>query len=197
MTLRKMLPLTHLAVALATSLAVTASQAVEFKLSGATADTWTYTLTYNPLDNYAIPGLATEATIRLTGLAGVVSATGPVATDFVPDAPHLDGINLNWTAQVLNGGTEVVWTHVGPGTGNFDVDKHVFGFSVFAPGATSGAASLQTTGFSTDVTYGSLPRDIQGQVMGPTAAVPEPESWALALIGVATAGGMLRRRRQA
>ncbi|HEX5311086.1 PEP-CTERM sorting domain-containing protein [Aquabacterium sp.] len=197
MTLRKSLPLTRLAVALAASLAVNASQAVEFTLSGATADTWTYTLTYNPLDNYAIPGLATEATIRLTGLAGVVSATGPVSTDFVPDAPFLDTINLNWTAQVLNGGTEVLWTHVGPGTGNFDVDKHVFGFSVFAPGATAGAATFQTTGFSTDVSFGSLSRDVRGQVVGPTAAVPEPESWALALIGVATVGGVLRRRRQA
>lgn len=183
------------AVATAATLCAAPAHAVQFTLSSSTADTWTYTLTYNPLDNYAIPGVATEATVRLTGLSGVVSATGPTSTDYAPAIPVLDAINLAWTAQVLSGGTEVLWTHVGPGTGNFGEDKHVFGFSVHAPGALSGAATFQTTGFSTDTTSGLLPRDVRGTVMGPTA-VPEAESWAMMLAGVVTVGALLRRRRR-
>src|SRR5687768_16437392 len=98
------------------------SQAVEFTLSSVTADTWTYTLTYNALDNYAV--LGGNATLTLTGLQGVTAASGPSSTDFNPGSfIHL--VNLNWTAEVLAGGTEVVWTHVGSGTGNFPFDKHV------------------------------------------------------------------------
>ncbi len=58
------------------------------------------------------------------------------------------------------------------------------------------AASFYTTGFSTDTNFGLLPRDVQGRVFGPTAAVPEPESWALTLVGMATVAGAMRRRRQ-
>lgn len=171
------------------------AQAVQFTLSGNTADTWTYTLTYNPLDNYAITGVATQATLTLSGLSGVTGATGPSSTDFTPTGDLLDTVNKAWTAQVLNGGTEVVWTHIGPGTGNFDVDKHVFGFTVTAPGATTGVASFVTTGFSTDTSNGLIPRDITTQVAGPTA-VPEPESLALILAGLVTVGGLARRARQ-
>lgn len=181
------------AMALAIGLASLApAHAVQFTLSGQSASTWTYTLTYDPLDNYAVNGAPETATIRLTGLSGVTSATGPTSTDFAE--AFLDTINLNWSAAVLNGGTEVLWTHVGPGTGNFPDAKHVFGFSVTAPGATSGDVLFSTTGFSTDISNGYLPRDVRGVVSGP-AAVPEPETWALLLAGLAVMGGVMRKQR--
>jgi len=103
-------------------------------------------------------------------------------------------INRNWTPSVLNGGTEVVWTHVGPGTGNFPDAKHAYGFSVVAPGVSSGVVQVSTVRFTTDTTNGYLPRDISTTVAGP---VPEPEAWALMLAGVAVVGGLARRQRKA
>lgn len=166
------------------------AHAVSFTLDAQSGDTWTYTLTYYPWDNYAIPELAGEAKVRLTGLSGVVSASGPTSTSY--SNPILSAINLAWTAEVLAGGTEVVWTHVGPGTGNFDVPMHVFGFSVTAPGQVSGSVRYATTGFSTDVDRGLEGRDVVGAVVGP---VPEPSTWALALAGAGLVGWASRRRR--
>ena len=178
------------------------SHAVEFTLSGVTGDTWTYSLTYNAFDNYAIGGAPNTATLSLSGLQGVTAASGPTSTDFGPTGGFLDLINLNWTAEVLGGGTEVVWTHIGSGTGNFGIDKHVFGFSVTAPGGIAGMASFVTTGFSTNFpSRFPIPedRDISIQVEGPIAtAIPEPGTWALFLAGlVAVVGFSRRNRRQA
>ncbi|MFT3855998.1 MAG: hypothetical protein QM742_00245 [Aquabacterium sp.] len=180
------------ALALAGLLTGGSAQALQFTLSDQSADTWTYTLTYDPLDNYAVHGAPESATIRLTGLAGVTQATGPTSTDYTE--AFLDQLNRNWTAQILNGGTEVLWTHLGPGTGNFNEAKHVFGFSVVAPGMASGAARVSTTGFTTDVDRGYQPIDIDVAVAAP---VPEPQGWALMMAGVVVVGSMWRRVRKA
>lgn len=168
------------------------SHAVQFTLSDQTADTWTYTLTYDPQDNYAVNGAPETATIRLSGLTGVTAASGPTSTDY--EDTWLDQVNRNWTPSVLNGGTEVVWTHIGAGTGNFPDAKHVYGFSVVAPGASSGVVQVATTGFTTDYSNGYLPRDISTTVAGP---VPEPATLAMMLAGVAVVGGLARRQRKA
>jgi hypothetical protein len=183
----------RLGTALAASLlwAAAPAQAVQFTLSTQAADTWTYTLTYDPMDNYAVHGLTETATIRLTGLSGVTSASGPTSTDF--DDSWLSNLNMAWTPTVLNGGTEVLWSHIGPGTGNFSEAKHVYGFTVTAPGAVNGTVGVATTMFTTDVTSGYLPRDISASVAGP---VPEPEAVALTLAGLAVVAGALRRQRK-
>ena len=172
------------------------SQAVEFTGSQTASGTWTYNLTYNPLDNYSVFPEATQSsnltTITLTGLFGVTGASGPSSTTF---EPWLNTLNLNWSAEVLNGGTAVRWTHVGPGTGNFDVNQYVYGFRVFATGAANGWASVATDGFSTDTNNGGFDRDITGRVLGPVAAVPEPETWALLMAGLGLMGGIARRRK--
>ena len=97
---------------------------------------------------------------------------------------------------MLGGGTEVVWTHVGSGTGNFGEDKHVFGFTVTAPGASTGIASFVTTGFSTDISNGTIDRNISIQVEGPVGVVPEPEIFALMIGGLGALGWVGRRRRK-
>ncbi len=168
------------------------AHALQFTLSAQSGDTWTYTLTYDPLDNYAIPGLASTATIRLTGLSGVTSAGLPTSTDF--DDAWISNLNKAWSPTVLDGGTAVEWTHIGPGTGNFDVPKHVFGFTVTAPGAVTGTAHVVTNGFSTDIDRGAFDRDISAAVAGP---VPEPESLALALGGLGVVGAFAWRRQRA
>ena len=172
------------------------SQAVEFTGSQTASGTWTYNLTYNPLDNYSVFPEATQSsnltTITLTGLFGVTGASGPSSTTF---EPWLNTLNLNWSAEVLNGGTAVRWTHVGPGTGNFGINQYVYGFQVFAAGAVSGWASVATDGFSTDTNNGGFDRDITGRVLGPVAAVPEPETWALLMAGLGLMGGIARRRK--
>ena len=43
---------------------------------------WVYTLTYDPFDNYAVcPAPGDVATITLSGLSGIVSATASTSTD--------------------------------------------------------------------------------------------------------------------
>ena len=121
---------------------------------------------------------------------------GPSSTDYAPAGGFLDLVNLDWTAQVLGGGTEVVWTHVDGGTGNFGEDKHVFGFTVTAPGASTGIASFATTGFSTDTSNGSVDRNITIQAEGPVGAVPEPAIYALMIGGLGVLGWVGRRRRK-
>jgi hypothetical protein len=88
----------------------------------------------------------------------------------------LDLLNKAWTAQVLNSGTTVVWTHVGGGTGNFGSAKHAFGFSITSNSA-NGTASFSTSGFARDAGVGgNNTLDISGSVAGPSAtpAAPTP-----------------------
>jgi hypothetical protein len=184
----------HIAVAAGALLLAAHAGAVQFALSSSSGDTWTYTLTYNPEDNYAIT--VPTATVTLSGLQGVTAATGPTSTDFAPPGGFLDMLNLDWTPQVLNGGTEVVWTHVGGGTGNFGSDMHVFGFSVTAPGEVTGSAAFATTGFSTDIPN-PVDRDVSGVVDGPVAGVPEPETWAMLAAGLLLVGRFAQRRSAA
>jgi len=145
---------------------------------------WSYTLTFAPLDNYSI--FQSDTTITLTGLFGVTSAGGPTSTDF--PSTFIDSINKNWTANVLNGGTEVQWTHHGPGTGNFGSEQHVFGFLVFASGASDGLVSLTTSGFSRDVSNplpgGGFNLDVTGQVAGPVGVPDSGSSLTLLALGI-------------
>jgi hypothetical protein len=150
--------------------------AVSFTNTQAGPNTWVYTLTFAPEDNYSVTQPST--TITLTGLAGVTSATGPTSTDFPNGNPAV--INLSWTAQVVNGGTTVVWTHAGGGTGNFNSVQHVYGFSITAE-APNGTAALATNGFSRDINYplpgGGFGLDIIGNAVGPanTTSVVLPQ----------------------
>jgi hypothetical protein len=154
-----------------------ASEAVSFALSSVGDGIWTYTLTYDSLDNYSI--FQPSTTITLNGLSGVTAAFGPTATDFDPPGGDLDTLNLAWTPAVLDGGTAVSWTHDGPGTGNFPEAKHVFGFTIAAPGGQTAPVTLMTDGFSRDTTFplpdGSFDLDISTEALGPVAGVvPEP-----------------------
>jgi hypothetical protein len=150
--------------------------AVSFTNTQAGPNTWVYTLTFAPEDNYSVTQGTT--TITMNGLVGVTAATGPTSTDF-PSGPA-NTTNLAWTAQVTNGGTTVVWTHTGGGTGNFSTTQHAFGFSITSTGP-NGTASLVTSGFSRDIPFplpgGGLDLDITGNVVGPatTTAVVLPQ----------------------
>ncbi|MEO8628481.1 MAG: PEP-CTERM sorting domain-containing protein [Betaproteobacteria bacterium] len=170
------------------------SQAVLLTGSQTSANEWTYDVTIQPLDNYSIFPVATDdtnlTTITVTGLYGVTAAFGPVSTDFPSGGSGIDlnQINLDWTADVLSGGTAVRWTHVGPGTGNFGADKHIDGFRIFATGAIDGVADYVTDGFSRDTTNplpgGGYDLDVVGTVAGPVRAVPEPGSYAFLGLGL-------------
>jgi hypothetical protein len=145
---------------------------------------WTYTLTFAPLVNYSV--FQNTTNITLTGLSGVTSAAGPTSTDFPSGGSPVDlnAVNLNWSAAVLNGGTKVVFTHAGPGTGNFGDFRHAFGFTINASGAVNGAAPLATSGFSRDTTN-ALPNetfnlDITGTTDGPVRVASsqlQPRLW--------------------
>ena len=154
---------------------------------------WEYNLVFAPEDNFSIT--QPDTTITLTGLYGVTSAAGPTSTTF--PSSYINGINLDWSAQVLDGGTEVVWTHVGPGTGNFSVQEEDEGFEVFATGAVNGTVSFATSGLSTDEPD-PVNRDSSGSVAGPVApeaaAVPEPSS--VSLIALGSGVLLLARRRR-
>ena len=127
--------------------ATSTAHALTFEASATAPGVWTYTLTYEPWDNYSI--FQSTTTITLSGLHGVTAASGPVSTDF--DNADISALNLAWTPQVLEGGSKGVWTHVGPGTGNWWIPKHVYGFQVFATGAVTGTVSLVTDGFARDI----------------------------------------------
>jgi hypothetical protein len=80
------------------------------------------------------------------------------------------------------------------GAGNFDITlvdgadpSNVFTTSFFNPGAVGGLMGLRRSGQATG--YGYFDNFIV------TARVPEPASLTLALIGLATLGLWLRRRR--
>ena len=89
----------------------TVSEAVSFSLSSVGGGVWTYTLTYDPLDNYS--RFQPSTTITLSGLSGVSDAFGPTSTDFDPPGGDLDTLNLAWTPAVFGGGTIVSWTNTG------------------------------------------------------------------------------------
>lgn len=171
-------------------------QAVQWTLTAAGPPTWTYTLTFDPLDNCNL--FVSPSTIRMTGLTGVTAAGPPTSSDFTG---ALDTNNRNWVPQVLNGGTTVVWTNTSCGTGNFAVAKHVFGFTVTAPTALNGAVSFTTTGMAKDTgTSNSI--DISGSVAGPSATggtptVPAASPLTLVLIalGLGAAGAWEAKRR--
>jgi hypothetical protein len=124
------------------------AQAASFVGTQTGANEWTYTLTYDINDNYAVCG-ATAATITLSGLVGAVRAIPPTSLD-----PSLSATNLAWNPVVSEDGTSVTWTHDGPGTGNPIEPQHVFGFKVFT-GAPSGngTVNVASTGFSVDVNH--------------------------------------------
>jgi len=158
--------------------------------------TWIYDLTFAPQDNYSINQPST--TITLTGLKGVTAATGPTSTDWTG---ALNVLNLAWTAQVLNGGTTVVWTHVGAGTGNMPTTMHAYGFTVTAADGVNGNVSLATSGFAQDGTGGAN-LDISGTVAGPAGpAVPAaapvggPLPLALTFLALCVVGGYFVRRQ--
>jgi len=118
--------------------------ALHFTLASVSGSTWTYTLTFDPLDNYCVQGGSCTATITLAGLSGVTAATAPTSSD----APSTGAGNLHWIPIFQNGGPGVVWqmTSAG-GTGDLSSTVHVFGFSVTAPGAVTGVVSEFTSQF--------------------------------------------------
>ena len=130
--------------------AVPLVQAASFVGTQTGPNEWTYTLTYDVNDNYAISECgATQATITLSGLTGAVNATSPTSLD-----GGLSATNLLWTPVITAGGTVVTWTHIGPGTGNPTSPAHVFGFKVTtATSATNGTVNVASDGFSVDVNH--------------------------------------------
>jgi hypothetical protein len=171
-------------LALATVLFSFAVQAVTITGQQVSPTEWTYTVTYEPWDNYAVcPPPGDFATVTLTGLSGLVYAVPPTSTDIdtvTSDAGSIDSfnsVNLAWVPEVLSDGTEVRWTHLHPGTGNWSVPIHIFGFRVFtAAPAISGTVSVVSQGFSTDVSVtGPCPvqpaddRNFTGTTEGPVA----------------------------
>ena len=159
-----------------------AAQAASFVGTQTGPTEWTYTLTYDPLDNYAVcPPPGDVARIRLTGLSGVVSATAPTSLSQEP-APGLSPGNLEWIPEVSHGGTVVTWTKQGPGTGNFGVPMQVFGFKVLtATPVANGTVRAASDGFSVDVSVtGPCPvqpqddRDFSMTTSGPVAPAFTP-----------------------
>ncbi len=167
--------------------------AVQFTGTQTAPGEWTYTLTYDPNDNYSICQINT--TISLSGLAGLTQALAPTSTDFTEP---LNTTNLAWTPQVTNGGTVVSWTHVGPGTGNMGGAMHVYGFKVIAPGATNGSVAVVTSGFAKDGSCPTQVLDISTTANGPALAEAIPtlggKAAVLFLLAVAAAGALALRR---
>ena len=144
------------------------AQAVQWTLTSAGPPTWTYTLTFDPLDNCDI--FVAPSTITMSGLTGVTAAGVPTGSDFTGS---LDTNNRNWTPVVSGGGTKVVWTNPTCGTGNFGVPKHVTGFTITAAGSTNGTATFATVGMAKDTgTPNSI--DGTGSVAGPAPAAVAP-----------------------
>jgi hypothetical protein len=175
------------------------SQAVQWTLVSAGPPTWTYTLTFDPLDNCNL--FVSPTTITMSGLTGVTSAGAPTSSDFTG---VLDTSNRAFIPSVLNGGTKVVWTNTTCGTGNFGVAKHVVGFTVTAPTAFNGTVSFATSGIARD-TGVSNSLDISGSVAGPGAAAAagtpvgapaaSPLTLLLLSIGLAAVGAWQVKRR--
>ena len=179
------------------------AQAVDFALVSHVGDAWTYTLTYTDYDNMGFQDSGIHATISLTGLHGVTAVQGPTSTDF--PYQNLNDIQLAWEGAVLDGGSAVTFTMPleRSGTGNFHDARHVFGFTLIAPGAVEGAITLATNGFY----YGLYPsgtpgaldpandRDIIKLIAGPVAAIPEPATWAMMVVGFGLVGMSMTPRR--
>jgi hypothetical protein len=176
------------------------AQAVQWTLTSAGPPTWTYTLTFDPLDNCNL--FVSPSTITMSGLTGVTAAGAPTSSDFTGT---LDTNNRNWVPQVLNGGTKVVWTNTTCGTGNFGVAKHIFGFTITAP-STNGTVSFSTAGIAKD-TGVSNSVDISGSVAGPASTgtptgtgpvgtpAASPLSLAILSLGLGAAGTWQVKRR--
>lgn len=141
------------------------AMAVQFHGIQTAAGEWTYTLTYDPWDNYSVCQAST--TITLSGLVGVTQALAPTSTDF--PIPQGSTDNLRWTAQVSPGGTMVTWTHTGGGTGNWSVQRYVYGFKVLAPHASTGTVTVSTKGFARDGNCPTLVLDFASSTAGPVA----------------------------
>ncbi len=168
------------------------AQAVTFTLVSAGPPTWTYNLTFAPLDNCDID--TSPTTITMTGLSGVTGAAGPTSSDF---AGALDTSNRNWTPAFTS--TSVTWTNPTCGSGNFPVPKTVYGFTITAPSVSSGLASFATHGFQVDG-HGAVV-DASGSIAGPSTttsgAVPvmSPVAFLITMIGLGCAGAYEARRR--
>lgn len=176
------------------------AHAVDFVLESHVGDAWTYTLVYSDYDNMSISESGIHATITLSGLWGVTTVSGPTSADF--PYQELNDYQLAWTGQVLDGGSKVVFTMPldRVGTGNFPDARHVYGFTLIAPGAVAGDVQVATDGFynghyapGSDVNAPENDRDIAKLTAGPVA-VPEPASWALMILGLGVVGGAMRRR---
>jgi hypothetical protein len=141
--------------------------AVSFVCVQSGPTTWVYNLTFAPLDNVSV--FQSSTTITITGLTGVIGASGPTSTDF--PLGQLNTGMLNWTAQVLDGGTKVVWTNTGVGTGNFGSEKHVNGFTITTAGTPNGTVNLTTNGVARDLGNalpgGAFNLDINTYIQGP------------------------------
>jgi len=134
-------------------------------IGGQTApNEWSYDVVFAPDDNYSI--CQPNTTITLVGLSHVLAASGPITTDL--PGTYFDQTNTNWIPEVLAGGLGVRWTHLGPGTGNYDVERRIFGFRVIADPATNGQVSLATSGVALDGTCPTENRDIATLIDGPT-----------------------------
>jgi len=135
------------------ALATSAAQAASFDGKQTGPNEWTYTLTYNADDNYAVcPAPGNVAKVTVSGVVGVISATAPTSTDFPTEFGNT--VNLQWTPQVAPDGTSVTWTHNGSGTGNFGIPLHVFGFKIATNPDTpvsNSSVRATSTGFSLDV----------------------------------------------
>lgn len=175
------------------------AQAVQWTLLQTGPPVWAYTLTFAPEDNYSV--FQGNTTITMSGLTGVTAAGAPSATDFPDPYPQ-----LTWTPTITNGGTTVIWTKVGGGTGNFDLTLHIYGFNITAAGAPNGQVSFATSGMSRDsgnpLPGGGFNLDISGTVAGPaapagTASAPALSPLALLLtslaLGLAGAGQVRAR----
>ena len=180
----------------ATMLAVSSAQALDFQLVSHIGDNYSYTLTYGPNDNmWYVENGNVHATIQLSGLYGVTSVFGPLDNDF-PSGPIHDG-QFNWTGSVLFGGSVVRFTMLDEdvGTGNFPTDKHVFGFTLVAPGTSPiDKIILDTNGFYSGHTLDD--RDVHKLISGPgIPAVPEPSTYLMLLAGLLGIGTWIRRRQ--
>lgn len=172
------------------------AQALDFQLESHIGDNYSYTLTYGPNDNmWFVENGNVNATIQLSGLFGVTGVFGPLDNDF-PSGPIHDG-QLNWTGQVLFGGSVVRFTMLDQdvGTGNFPSEKHVFGFTLVAPNTSPiDKIVLDTNGFYSGHTLADV--DVHMLISGPgiPAAVPEPSTYAMMIIGLLGMGVCVRRR---
>jgi hypothetical protein len=168
------------------------AHAATFSLVSAGPPTWTYELTFAPLDNCNL--FTNPTTITLTGLTGVTAAGQPTSTDFPGSGPgSLAANNLNWVPTFTN--TSVTWANPTCGSGNFNVEKHVYGFTVTA---TGGPGTYVTNGFAKD-THSPNSVDVTSPTTPPPApaAVPvmSPMAFVMTMIGLGCAGAWESRRR--